>query len=318
MDWIFIALVAPAAWAAANHIDKYLLSKHLSGQGIGALLLFSSAVGPLLLPVIWLVYPNVMQIAPIHALILVANGLLYIVSLVPYFLALQRDEASFVVPLFQITTVFSYVLGLIFFDEQLTLGQSAAAGLIVIGSVLLSLKIHRPAKWPAKRPTRRLRLRRDVLLLMLAASLMNALNWLLFKFVALQENFWVSSFWEYVGFALFFVLAFGLSGPMRQNFLAVITSAAPSKRRSVVGFSVLNEGLSTLAKVATNWASLSGPLAVISAIHGLQPAFVFGMGILLTLFVPLYGREDITRGTLAQKASAIVLTITGVALLTKT
>ncbi len=315
MDWLFIALIAPAAWAAANHIDKYLLSKHLSAHGMSALLLFSSAVGPLLLPIIWLVYPNVLQIAPLHALILVANGVLYIVSLVPYFMALQRDEASFVVPLFQITAVFSYVLGLIVLDEQLTLEQAVAAGLIIIGSMLISLQIHRPTN---KKHRQRLQLRRDVLLLMLAASLMNALNWLLFKFVAIQENFWVSSFWEYVGFTIFFVVGFGLIRPMRQNFLAVLTSATPSKRRAVIGFSALNEGLSTLAKVATNWASLSGPLALISAIHGLQPAFVFGMGILLTLFVPLYGREDLTRGTLAQKASAIVLTITGVALLTKT
>lgn len=309
MDWIFIALIAPAAWAAANHIDKYLLSKHLPVQGIGVLLLFSSAVGPLLLPVIWLVHPHVFQIAPMHALILVTNGVLYIASLVPYFMALQRDEASFVVPLFQITAVFSYVLGLIFLDEQLTLWQGLAAGLIVIGSVLLSLQINRPAK--------RLRLKRDVLLLMLAASLMNALNWLLFKFVAIQENFWVSSFWEYVGFAIFFVAAFGFIRPVRQNFMAVLTSPAPSKRRLVVGFSFLNEGLSTLAKVATNWASLSGPLALISAIHGLQPAFVFGMGILLTLFVPLYGREDMTRATLTQKIGAIMLTISGVALLAR-
>lgn len=314
MDWIFIALMAPAAWAAANHIDKYLLSKHLAAQGMGALLLFSSAVGPLLLPVIWFLQPNVMQIAPMHALILVTNGVLYIVSLVPYFMALQRDEASFVIPLFQITAVFSYVLGLIFLKEQLTIGQAAAAGLIVVGSVLISLQVHAPTR---KDHPKRLHLRRDVLLLMLVASFMNALNWLLFKFVAGQENFLVSSFWEYVGFALFFAVSFGFVGPLRQNFLAVLTSAAPSKRRSVVGFSLLNEGLSTVAKVATNWASLSGPLALISAIHGLQPAFVFVLGILLTLFVPVYGREDITRGTLAQKISAIMLTITGVALLAK-
>jgi uncharacterized membrane protein len=297
MNWLYIALLSPALWAVGNHIDKFLLEKRLREGGVGSLILFSSLIGLVPVPVILYIHPAVLDISLRNAGIVVLNGALYVVSLLPYLHALHRDEASIVVPLFQTTAVFSYAFGWLVLGETLTPLQGFAAALIILGSVALSVELK----------PRGYRLKTDVLLLMLAASLLNALNWLLFKFVAVQEDFWVSSFWEYIGFISFGLLAFLWVKPWRDEFVAVLKA----NRASVLALVALNEGVSLAAKVSTNVASLTAPLALISTVHGLQPAFVLLYGVLLTLFVPSYGRENLAKRVIVQKIAAIALTITG-------
>jgi uncharacterized membrane protein len=59
------------------------------------------------MPLILIVQPDVLRIAPLHAVIVMLNGMVYVLGLLPYLYALQRDEASIVVPLFQTSAVFS-------------------------------------------------------------------------------------------------------------------------------------------------------------------------------------------------------------------
>lgn len=121
MNWFLIALVAPALWSVSNHIDKYLVSKYFKGGGTGAMPIFSSGIGFLVLPVILVFHPEVLSFPIMQGLVVAFNGFIYIAALLPYIYALQRDEASIVVPLFQTIPVFGYILGYIFFGEQLTL-----------------------------------------------------------------------------------------------------------------------------------------------------------------------------------------------------
>lgn len=299
--WFFIALLAPALWAIGNHIDKYLLDKELKAMGIGPLLLSSSLVGLPAMAIILSLRSDVLTISPGHGALIVLNGILYVLSLIPYYYALQRDEASIVVPLFQTTAVFSYVFGLIVLDERLTLFQIIACLLIVSGSALLTLEMKR----------KRSRFKFDVFALMLAASFLNALNWLLFKYVAIHEDFWKTSFWEYVGFVLVAVGALIFCESYRLNLLRVLRE----KRTRVFGLVGLNELVSICAKTATNIASLAAPLALISTVHGLQPFFVLCYGVLLTLAAPSHYREELTSHAIIQKLAAITMTISGTLML---
>ena len=120
MHWILIALLAPACWALGNHIDKYLLGQRLDQRGIGSLMLFSALIGLPMMLLIVLIQPGVFQLSPLAGAIMMLNGMLYVIGLLPYFYALQHDEASIVVPLFQTTAVFSYLLGFVVLGEELT------------------------------------------------------------------------------------------------------------------------------------------------------------------------------------------------------
>jgi drug/metabolite transporter (DMT)-like permease len=301
MHWIPIALLAPACWAAGNHIDKYLLTRQLDRRGIGSMMICSALIGALAMPLILLFQPTVFRISPPHAALIVLNGMLYVLGLLPYFYALERDEASIVVPLFQTSAVFSYLLGLVVLGENLTWLQLGAALLIICGSVLIALELgQRQSKFKA-----------GVFALMLLASFLNALNWLLFKFVAVQESFWVSSFWEYAGFVLIGALMLAFVKPYRRDFVALLQES----RFTVLGLVALNETASLAAKTATNVASLMAPLALVSTVNGLQPLFVLIYGVVLTLYLPRYGRERLGAIFVLQKVAAMTLMIVGASLL---
>ena len=301
MHWIAVALLAPACWAVGNHIDKYLLARQRDQRGIGSLMVCSALIGALVMPLILVVQPNVLRISVAHASLIMLNGMLYVLGLLPYFHALQRDEASIVVPLFQTSAIFSYILGLLILDEGLTVLQLGAALLIICGSVLIALEIGQ----------RRSIFKANVLALMLLASFLNALNWLLFKFVAVQEHFWVTSFWEYAGFVLIGVLLLIFVKSYRYDFIGLLRQS----KFSLLGLVALNETMSLTAKTATNIASLMAPLALVSTVNGLQPLFVLIYGVLLTLYLPRYGQERLGVKIVLQKVAAMALMIVGASLL---
>ena len=300
MSPIIIAMLAPALWAAGNHIDKYLVDRRMQNAGVGAALVFSSIVGVPMALIFWLLRPDVTAIQPQNAAIVMLNGALYILSLWPYLLALQRDDAAVVVPLFQLTVVFSYFFGLVFLGEQLTLEEACASLLIIAGSLVLT--VH----WKAG-----MHLKKDVLMLMVAAAFLNALNWFLFKYVAIQEDFFVSSFWEYAGFS---IAAAGLLliNSCRNEFFSVLRMNS----RRVISLAGINEMLALGAKIATNIASLLLPLAVISAIHSMQSFFVLIFGLVLSAVTPQhYQQDNMNAHVIAQRMTAIVMIVAGAVVL---
>src|SRR3989338_5774192 len=120
MNWFFIALLAPALWSASNHCDKYLISRYFNGVGTGALVLFSSLVGLLVLPVILLFQPTVIEVSFSNALAMIVSGIIAIIGIVLYLYAMKKDEASIVTPLFQTIPVFAFILGYFVLGETLT------------------------------------------------------------------------------------------------------------------------------------------------------------------------------------------------------
>jgi hypothetical protein len=154
-------------------------------------------------------------------------------------------------------------------------------------------------------------LKAEVLALMLLASLLNALNWLLFKFVAIRENFWVSSFWEYAGFVTIGIFMLVGVTSYRREFMLVLQQS----KFNILGLVALNETVSLAAKIATNLASLLAPIALIATVHGLQPFFVFIYGVLLTLYLPRFGSERLGTKIVLQKVMAMALMIAGTSLL---
>jgi hypothetical protein len=169
------------------------------------------------------------------------------------------------------------------------------------GSILITLETEQ----------QRSKLKAEVLALMLLASLLNALNWFLFKFVAIREDFWVSSFWEYTGFLTIGMFMLVFVKPYRGEFIAVLRQS----KFNVLGLVAINETASLAAKISTNLASVLAPLALISTVHGLQPFFVFIYGVLLTVYLPRYGRERLGAKIILQKLMALTLMIAGTSLL---
>src|SRR3989338_7900965 len=110
-NWFLIALIAPILWSLVNHIDKFILSRYENGRGVGALFIFSSLSSVIVLPVlIYSYHSQIFSISKIDFLILLFIGFLSAAGFFFYLRAMDIEEASVVVPLFQFDPIFAYVL----------------------------------------------------------------------------------------------------------------------------------------------------------------------------------------------------------------
>jgi drug/metabolite transporter (DMT)-like permease len=301
MNWFFIALIGPAIWGVISHIDKFLLSRYFKGGGTGSLLIFSSLIGFLVLPLILFFESDVFAISQIKALLICANGFLYILGMIPYLYALKKDETSVVAALWWLSPIYSYFLGYFFLNENLGGRQIMASFLILAGAIGISLDLK----------SKKAKFKKDVFGLMALAGFIWSLNVFFFKFFAIQEKFWVVNFWQYLGFtvAALFLLLFVKS--YRKQFLSVMRT----NRIPVIGLNTLNEVINVVALVATNFASLIAPVALVMVVGALHPFFVLIYGVILALFFPSLTEESMGRRLLIQKTSAVIVMFIGVYLL---
>lgn len=304
MNWFLIALIPPAVWAATNHFDKYLLSKYFKGGGVGALMVFSSIIGVCLLPIIYILHPEVINSFNPKFLLISINGFFYVLAVLPYFYALTKDETSVSAALFQMIPIFSYILAYFVLGETLRTSQLLGGLVIITGAILITLDLtdHKKIKF-----------KKEIFGLMALSCLLFAINFLFFKFFAIQYNFWVTSFWEYIGFAVFASLLLVFVTPYRKQFVEVLKKNS----LAVICINGINEVLNIVAKVSFNLASLLTPITLIWIVDGLQPFFIFLYGVLLTVLFPHISKEDISKKILTQKIVAILVMFVGVYLINK-
>jgi len=295
--WLLFAFSGPLLWATSTHVDKYLVEKYFKHAGVAVLLVFTALIGLLMLPFIALFDHAALTPGWEAALAVAFSGLLYMTAMYFYLRALQGDEASVVAPFFQAAPLFGYFLGLTFLDETLTAKQLVGGGLIVAGGALLSLD------WRGGR----FRLR--LMLLMLACALALAVSSVIFKAFAEQDQFWTTAFWSYVGEAAF---GFGvlLLPALRREFFGLFRRHPGA----VMGINAANELINLGGNLGARYALLLAPLSLVQAIGSTTTLFIFGIGVLLTLCLPRFGREDLSARNLIQKGASAALITLGVVL----
>lgn len=298
MNWLLLALIPPIFWSMTNYFDKYLISKFFKGGGIGALMLFSSFIGLFLLVVIIIINPGVISSFQPSYLLMILNGFFYLLALLPYFYALQKNDASMTVPLLQMTPVISFFMGFFLLNETLSLSQIIGGILIITGAVVMSIEF---------KSLKEFKLKKDIFLLMFLSSFLFAINFLLFKLFALKTDFLTTSFYEYLGYSIFAVILVISIKSYRQEFLSVLRNNS----KNAIILNALNEIINIIGKVSFNLVSLYIPVTLAWIVNGLQPLFIFIYGIILTIFFPKIIKENIKREVLLQKGIAIAIMFVG-------
>lgn len=298
--WLLLAFCGPVSWAVSTHIDKYLVDRYFRDSDTAVLMLFTAVAGVALLPPIWWIEPAIFKPAPMAIAVMAASGMLYMGAMLFYLRAIQSEEASVVAPLFQASTLFTFLLGYIFLHERLGAIQLLGGGLIVAGA--LDLSFHGGIRMRG--------FKARLILLMLAATFVLALSTVLFKFFAIQDSFWTTTFWTFAGEGLFGM--FLLARPSYRRQFAALLRRNPG---AVMGVNAANELINLGAGLAVRYAALLAPVALVSAISSTTTFFVFAFGILLTLFFPKLGREDLSTGNLVRKGLGAVLIAAGVVLI---
>lgn len=300
MAWLWFAFSGPVLWAVSTHIDKYLVERYFKGSSVATLLVFTSIISAGMLPFIAAFEPAVLHPGVRGMLLIMLSGLLYMGAMHFYLAALKNEEASIVVPYFQITPLFGALLAYLFLGQILTHRQMGGGVLVVLGAILLAI---RPG-----RHRRHFRLR--LLLLMFACALTIAASSVIFAAFAIRTEFWITAFWSYTGEAVY-GLALLAFRRIRRQFAGLIVANATS----MLSINAVNELLNLGGGLGTRYALLLAPLGLVQAVGSTGPLFVFLFGAALTLLLPKFGRENLALANLFQKGLAATLVITGVTLI---
>jgi uncharacterized membrane protein len=298
--WLLLAFCGPVCWAVSTHIDKYLVDRYFHDSDTAVLMLFTAFLGVALLPLIWWIEPALLKPSLTAIAVMTASGVLYMGAILFYLRAIQSEEASVVAPLFQASTLFTFLLGYLFLRERLAIAQLLGVGLIICGALSLSFR-----RGPKAR-----KFKSSLIALMLGATFVMSLSTVLFKFFAIRGDFWTTTFWTFVGEGLFGVLLLLIPGYRRQ--FADMFRQNPG---AVIGVNAANEVINLGGGLSVRYASLLAPVALVSAISSTTTFFVFFFGILLTLFFPKFGREDLSAANLVRKGVGALLITGGVVLI---
>lgn len=300
MTWFFIALGAPFLWALVNIADQYLISKYsdrAKEHSSGGLVLFSSLIGIFIAVFIYIFVDNVFIVSNKDILILGLTGLMTVIWIILYLYALEIEEVSSVAPWFLTVPMFGYLFGYIFLGETLSLNQIIGGIIIVAGIILLSIDFSKEKK----------RIKHKPIIYMLIACVLVALSGILFKYVTIENNFWVSSFWEYAGLGLTGLVIYIFVPKYRREFMHMNNTGG----RKIFFVNTLSELATISGNLMTNFALLLAPVTMVYLVGSFQPAIVLGLTLLGTRFLPNIVKENLSRRVLIPKIVAIIVMILG-------
>lgn len=301
MNWIIYAIIPPALFGITTFIDKYLISKYFKDGSLGVLLVFSTLVPSLLLPFIFLYQPTVIMVTWQIAIITALNGCIYVGYLIPYFRALENEEASTIGSLFQLMPIFGYILGYIFLGESLSSVQLIAGSLTMVGSIIITTEIEEG----------NIKIDLKVLMYMSIVCLLIAINGIIFKHFAMQLSYWTVSFWQYIGYLLFGSFILVAFPRTRLRFVRIFKTNSIK----IVSVNLLNEVIYLFGNIIINYAILLAPIAAVMVVENITPMFVLLYGVILSVFFPHIITENMEKKHILKKVVAILLIISGTMLL---
>lgn len=295
---VIITILASFLWAITNHIDKYLLCNiDNSTSNVKTLLLFSSLVAGIVLSPIWLFISNFqIKISILSLLFIFIAAVLYILATYFYFKALEKNDASIVVVMFQLIPVFSYIFSLLFFGEILNTNEIVGSLIIISSAIIISFDFSRSSN----------KNKFVALMLMTLSSLMYSLYFICFDFAMRNGVYSSVAFWYQVSLLLIGFILISIRS-YRVSFIKMIKNSG----KKFVSLNITNEVINLIANLMVNFANLTIPLALANTLNGFQGVFCFIIGIIGVTIFPKIFSEDLNKKIIFQKIISIILGIIG-------
>lgn len=299
---ITLTILASFLWGITNHIDKFMINGiDENGNNVKTLLVFSTFVAGIVLTPLWLILSKFnLAISTLSLISVLAASVVYILATYFYFKALSENDASIVVVMFQLIPVFSYILALILFKENLTLQQIIGSLIIIASAVIISFD------FKEKNNKKKFK----ALLLMTFSSLLYAIYFILFDIAIRDSAYYSCAFYYQIGFLLLGIILLFIK-PFRTSFL----NAVKTNGKKYLALNTTNEVINLAANLLVNFANLTIPIALANVLNGLQGMFVFILGVLGTFLLPKYFKENLSKDIVFQKVFCIILGIIGLIVL---
>ncbi|MFH1240434.1 MAG: DMT family transporter [Candidatus Diapherotrites archaeon] len=291
MLWLYLVILATVIWAAVNIVDKYVVSnriKPINYMLISGIVSFSVAV--LLQIYLNLNFPDfeIILIALILAVLNVSGTLLYLK-------ALQKEEVSKAMLVFQINPIFVLILAYLFLSEILTLQQYIGFFVVFAGVFLISFRKTISSLFEKE------------LILMIIASLVFAIYDVIIKFTLSFTDFITLFVWLKM---FYFLIILIILLPQMKETLSMF-----KQNKKIIPVSFIAESASASAYLIFFFALALGSVTLISLIYSVQPAFVFLFALIISIFRPDILKEELEKKHLLRKLISLVLIFAGAILL---
>lgn len=295
MNWVFLALLAPALYAVNVFLDKYLIASKFPDYR--ALPIFGAILAIPVVVILRFFGADFLNFN--DAFFIVLSGVFTIVAFSIYLEALIKEETSVIIIMLQLIPVMVLIMSYLFLGDTITFKQLIGFVLLFISSVLASLK-----------KTKGVFKFSSVILLMLAADILWALPYIFIKNVSPSINFPSLMVYESIGVFLGGLLLLFFVPKIRSAFIKTIREI----KKPVLGLVLLNEIIFLIDKNITYLAVTLGPVALVSILGSTQIFFGLLLGILLTMLLPKVFKEDLSRKSLYKKGVLGLLAFVGIIL----
>lgn len=301
MDWFILAAIPPFFWALTNFIDQYLTRTYFMGKPF-IHMCFSVIAYILILAVIMLLHPSVLNIELLPALGLFALGPLFYTGLIPYVFAIQQEDASNALPLYQSVPFFTLIIGWMLFGEALTVSDILSGAIIIIGGMGML--------WDFRNKLFSVR----VFQFMILSSVIVSLYLVLLRHVSLDTHWITVTFWVMAGRFCTGLAYLAFKQEARAHIKGVLTSS----RFSALGWDLLQH---IGAFIATAFMVMAMAAAAnttsVALVNGLQPFFLLIFGVILGRVWPELFHKHLTDRYLVYRLGFLCLIFAGLFMLLK-
>jgi len=293
MLWAFYSIFAAFIFAASNIIDKYVISKLVKNPLSPVMI--SGTIGVIISLLIYL-FQGFAILSYVNILWAFVAGILYILTIIFYFKAVNIDEISRIVPIFYTSSLFILILAAIFLGEIFTPIKYLGIFLLIMGAILVSSK-----------NILKIRFGKSFWFMVLAA-LSIAASSIIVKYLLNFADFWTIFGYERFGEVFALIPIFYLS-------FSDLSSSVKKFGLKSIGLMSLSETIGLIGLLLVTIGTSIGYVTLVNALTSVQPLFVLLFAVLISIFYPKILKEEIGKSVVFQKIIAIILMFIGALLI---
>lgn len=295
LDWLFFAVAAAFLWSVAAIILKFVRIKYVKST-IGYMVITSpiSFLGLTLLFLGRLKIPSATNL--VYIFITAITGL---AAYGLYIHAIRKEEISRVIILYNAIPVVTLLLATVFLKEILSIKDYLAFPLVIIGSILISVKRHEQKLVFSKG-----------ILIVFASLTFFSVQAIILKlaaevdFISLMVIRWIMMF-------ILVTISFLSSQEIRKRTKKTIKQL--NKKRLALIYIAEVMGMSGL--VFSYLAIQRGPISLVSLVQATESLFVIMLATFISMFMPHILKEEINLKTISLKIISALLIIGGLYLI---
>ncbi|MBL7054617.1 EamA family transporter [Candidatus Woesearchaeota archaeon] len=295
MTWFFFAIVSTLFWSAGAVLLKFVRIRYIKST-TGYLVIIAPVA---LLSLVLLLFGK-LQIPSTKILIYIL--IISTVGFIGYWLyltALHKEEVSRIITFVGLGPLMVLILSTIFLQETLTMNDYLAFPLIIIGSMLISIK----------REKKRFKFSSGFILVFAAMFFFSLRN--LFMKLAAEVDFISMIILSQPVFLAIITFLFIFSKNVRKKTREDLKQL--NKKKLFVMYAA--EGMGLAGLVFAYLAIQRGPVSLVALTHGTQSLFVIILATLISVFLPNILKEEINKKTISLKIISSLLMLTGLYLI---